>query len=119
MSEKSFARTDSYNKLISLKKKNSYYYQAMLGSILKSTFQALYNKKHVSATLMLVRHKMKGHKASEKRLIRTGTGIKRKQAGRNHGNGGFSPASLHHLDHFVKVTNRGGHLTKLNKIMSK
>ncbi|ODV79442.1 uncharacterized protein CANTADRAFT_51804 [Suhomyces tanzawaensis NRRL Y-17324] len=68
-------------------------------------------------TLIQVRTKMKTHKAADKRFIRTGTGIKRKQAGRNHGNGGFSAPSLSHLDSFVKVGNKGGHFKKLDKFL--
>lgn len=67
--------------------------------------------------LMQCRTKMKTHKSSAKRLIRTGTGIKRKQAGRNHGNGGFSSNSLRHLDSFVPVTTKGDTLKKLDKFM--
>lgn len=58
---------------------------------------------------------MKTHKAAAKRFIKTADGYKRKQAGRNHGNGGFSAPSLRHLDNFVTVLNKGGHLKKLQK----
>lgn len=68
-------------------------------------------------SLIQTRTKMKTHKAAAKRFIKTGTGIKRKQAGRNHGNGGFSSSFLRHLDSFIKVGDRGGHLKKLQKFM--
>lgn len=57
--------------------------------------------------------KMKTHKGAAKRFIITGTGIKRKCASRNHGNGGWSQRSLKNLDGFGKVTAKGGHLAKL------
>lgn len=68
-------------------------------------------------SLLQTRTKMKTHKAAAKRFIRTGTGYKRKQAGRNHGNGGFSSNSISHLDSFVRVDNKGGHLKKLKKFL--
>lgn len=71
----------------------------------------------VQTVLIQTRNKMKTHKAAAKRFIKTGTGIKRKQAGRNHGNGGFSTNTLHHLDGFVKVSDKGQHLKKLSKFM--
>lgn len=67
------------------------------------------------ANVLQMRFKMKSHKAAAKRFIKTGTGFKRKQAGRNHGNGGFSAPSLRHLDSFIPVTDKGGHLKKLKQ----
>lgn len=66
-------------------------------------------------TMLQVRTKMKSHKASMKRFIKTGTGYKRKQAGRNHGNGRFCASSMAHLNHFVTATNKGGQIKKLEK----
>lgn len=68
--------------------------------------------------MMQVRTKMKTHHSAAKRFIKIGNGYKRKQAGRKHGNGGFSSNLLRHLDSFVPVTNKGGHLKKLKKFLS-
>lgn len=59
------------------------------------------------------------HKALAKRFIKRGSGYKRKQSGRNHGNGNFSHNSLRHLDKWVAVTKEGGHLKKLRKFLQK
>lgn len=66
-------------------------------------------------TMIQTRNKMKSHKAASKRFIKTAQGFKRKQAGRNHGNGRFSSHDLQHLDSFVKVGKKGGHLKNLEK----
>lgn len=87
----------------------------MFTSFLQYATRAVAKKPVIS--LIQTRTKMKTHKAAAKRFIKTGTGIKRKQAGRNHGNGGFSSSSLSHLDSFVKVSDKGGHLKKLQKFM--
>ncbi|CAN3360852.1 hypothetical protein DICA3_F07734 [Diutina catenulata] len=87
----------------------------MLGSLFKNTRMML--RSPVSTILMQTRNKMKTHKAAAKRFIKTGTGIKRRSAGRNHGNGGFSSHSLSHLDGFVKINNKGQHLKKIGKFM--
>lgn len=58
---------------------------------------------------------MKTHKAAAKRFVKTGNGFKRKQAGRNHGNGRFSSNTLSHLDSFIPVTDKGGNLKKLKQ----
>lgn len=63
--------------------------------------------------LMQTRNKMKTNKTAAKRFVKIGDGYKRKQAGRNHGNGRFSSNSLRHLDSFTKVDNHGQHLKKL------
>lgn len=68
-----------------------------------------------SVALMQTRTKMKTSKTIAKRFIKNAEGLKRKQAGRNHGNGGFSSRSLAHLDTWVQVTNKGGHLKKLER----
>lgn len=61
---------------------------------------------------------MKTHHSAAKRFIKIGNGYKRKQAGRKHGNGGFSSNLLRHLDNFVPVTSKGGHLKKLKKFLN-
>ncbi|CAN3375486.1 hypothetical protein DIURU_005225 [Diutina rugosa] len=86
----------------------------MLGRLLQT---ARFVQSPVQMMLMQTRTKMKTHKAAAKRFIKTGTGIKRKQAGRNHGNGGFSANTLHHLDGFVKISNRGQHLKKIGRYL--
>ncbi|CAK7897368.1 hypothetical protein CAAN1_04S02828 [[Candida] anglica] len=80
-----------------------------------SFFKVGLAKQPAFTSMMQVRHKMKSHKGSVKRFILTGTGIKRKRASRNHGNGGWGPRSLSALDGFTKVTTKGGHLAKLVK----
>lgn len=90
----------------------------MFGSVFGAAMRTTIVKSPASKALMQVRTKMKSHNAADKRFIKTGTGIKRKQAGRNHGNGRFSASSLSHLDTFVKVGNAGGHLKKLARYMS-
>ncbi|ABN67765.1 predicted protein [Scheffersomyces stipitis CBS 6054] len=87
----------------------------MIGNIFASATRAVFGKQPIMNTLIQTRNKMKTHKAAAKRFIKTGTGIKRKQAGRNHGNGGFSANSLRHLDSFVPVGARGRHLKKLEE----
>lgn len=86
----------------------------MFGSIV-SVFKIGLAKQPVNSALMQVRTKMKSHKGAAKRFIITGTGIKRKCASRNHGNGGWSQNYLASMDGFSKVTNKGGHLAKLQK----
>ncbi|GEQ69374.1 hypothetical protein JCM33374_g3045 [Metschnikowia sp. JCM 33374] len=67
--------------------------------------------------LIQTRTKTKTCKAMAKRFIKTGNGYKRKQAGRNHGNGNFSSHAINHLDSFVAVTNKGQHLRKVKKAL--
>lgn len=86
----------------------------MFGTLIQAARAALVKRPAVNV-LLHTRNKMKSHKAVAKRFIKTGTGIKRKQAGRNHGNGGFSSNSLSHLDPFVKVTAKGNHLKKITR----
>lgn len=88
-------------------------YLKMYGSLFQSATRIIFGKKPAINTLIQTRNKMKTHKAAAKRFIKTGNGFKRKQAGRNHGNGGFSANSIRHLDSFVPVTEKGGHLKKL------
>lgn len=77
----------------------------------------LFGKTPAVNLIMQTRPKTKTCKAMAKRFIKTGSGYKRKQAGRNHGNGNFSAHSINHLDSFVAVTNKGQHLRKLKKAM--
>ncbi|KAK6199578.1 uncharacterized protein RJT21DRAFT_48075 [Scheffersomyces amazonensis] len=70
--------------------------------------------KNPVTVLLQTRFKSKTNHSIAKRFIKTGTGIKRKQAGRNHGNGGFSTRSLQHLDKFVSVTNKDKQLKKVS-----
>lgn len=88
-------------------------YLKMYGSLFQSATRIIFGKKPAINTLIQTRNKMKTHKAAAKRFIKTGNGFKRKQAGRNHGNGGFSANSIRQLDSFVPVTDKGGHLKKL------
>lgn len=88
-------------------------YLKMYGSLFQSATRIIFGKKPTINTLIQTRNKMKTHKAAAKRFIKTGNGFKRKQAGRNHGNGGFSANSIRQLDSFVPVTDKGGHLKKL------
>jgi len=84
----------------------------MFGPFFQTT-RVAFTRSPVANVLIQTRNKMKSHKAAAKRFIKTGTGIKRRQAGRNHGNGGFSSNSLSHMDGFVKVTDKGNHLKKI------
>ncbi|KAK6462821.1 hypothetical protein DFJ63DRAFT_342425 [Scheffersomyces coipomensis] len=80
--------------------------------------RAVFNIKISPVTMLLqTRTKMKTNKSAAKRFIKTGTGIKRKQAGRNHGNGGFSTSSLQSLDSFVSLNNKGKHLKKISEVI--
>lgn len=88
-----------------------------MNSIFQSASKLVFGKRPALNTLIQTRNKMKTHKAAAKRFIKTGTGYKRKQAGRNHGNGGFSSNTLRHLDSFVSVSDKGGHLKKLKKYL--
>lgn len=83
-------------------------------SFFQAVTKAVFGPRPV-ANLIQTRTKMKSRKAAAKRFIQTGDGYKRKQAGRNHGNGGFSSNTLRHLDSFVPVTDKGNHLKKLKK----
>lgn len=89
----------------------------MISALFRTAKLALARKPVFSLNMLQTRTKMKSHKAAAKRFIKTGTGYKRKQAGRNHGNGGFSANSVKHLDTFVSVNNKGGHLKKLTKYL--
>lgn len=91
--------------------------QLDMNSLFQTTSRLVFGRKPILNTLIQTRNKMKTHKAAAKRFIKTGTGYKRKQAGRNHGNGGFSSNSLRHLDSFVSVTDRGSQLKKLKKFL--
>lgn len=86
----------------------------MFGNLIQSA-RAVFTRKPAVNVLIQTRNKMKSHKAVAKRFIKTGTGIKRRQAGRNHGNGGFSASSLCHLDGYQKVTEKGNHLKKITR----
>lgn len=86
----------------------------MLGSLISNTVKVVFQK-NPTALLMQTRTKMKTHKAAAKRFVKTGNGFKRKQAGRNHGNGRFSSNTLSHLDSFIPVTDKGGNLKKLKQ----
>lgn len=88
-----------------------------MNSLFQTASKIIFGQKPVLNTLIQTRTKMKSHKAAAKRFIKTGTGYKRKQAGRNHGNGGFSTNSLRHLDSFVSVNTKGNHLRKLKKYL--
>lgn len=66
-----------------------------------------------------VRTKMKSNKSLSKRFVKVAHGFKRKQMGRNHGNGRFSANSLRHLDSFVPVTSNGRHIKKISKFFMK
>ncbi|CAH2354831.1 hypothetical protein CLIB1423_19S01310 [[Candida] railenensis] len=87
----------------------------MFGSIVSTLKVAFIRQQAMASPMMQVRNKMKSHKGAVKRFIITGTGIKRKSASRNHGNGGWSQRTLGGLDGFSKVTTKGGHLAKLTK----
>lgn len=87
----------------------------MIGSLIGNA--KLIFQKNPTAVLLQTRTKMKTHKAAAKRFIKTGNGYKRKQAGRNHGNGRFSSNNLSHLDSFVPVTAKAGHLKKLKQYL--
>lgn len=89
----------------------------MFGSIFQNAQRAILSKKPILNMMIQTRNKMKTHKAAAKRFIKTADGFKRKQAGRNHGNGGFSSNSIRHLDSFTTVTSKGGHLKKLKKFL--
>lgn len=89
----------------------------MIGSLVSNTTKFLFQRTPPSSILIQTRNKMKTHKAAAKRFIKTGNGYKRKQAGRNHGNGRFSTSTLSHLDSFVAVTDKGGHLKKLKQYL--
>lgn len=56
--------------------------------------------------LVQTRTKMKSHKAAANRFIKRASGLKRKQAGVNHGNGRFSYSALKGLRGFVEVSNK-------------
>lgn len=84
---------------------------------LNAAARLVFTKRPIANMLIQTRLKMKSHKAAAKRFIKTGNGLKRKQAGRNHGNGGFSANSIRQLDSFVPVTNKGNHLKKLQKYL--
>ena len=65
--------------------------------------------------LVQTRTKMKSHKAAANRFIKRASGLKRKQAGVNHGR--FSYSALKGLRGFVDVSNKGGHLKKfINRV---
>lgn len=87
----------------------------MFGSFISSVKVSFIKQQCLASPMMQVRNKMKSHKGAVKRFIITGTGIKRKSASRNHGNGGWSQRMLGGLDGFSKVTSKGGHLAKLTK----
>ncbi|CUM64103.1 uncharacterized protein PRCAT00001694001 [Priceomyces carsonii] len=89
----------------------------MLASFFPNVAKEVLYKRQAVNILIHTRNKMKSHKAAAKRFIKTGDGFKRKQVGRNHGNGGFSFNSLRHLNSFVPVTAKGGHLKKLKKYL--
>ncbi|RLV84570.1 hypothetical protein JA9_000259 [Meyerozyma sp. JA9] len=89
----------------------------MLGNVLEAATRLVFTKRPFANMLIQTRFKMKSHKAAAKRFIKTGHGLKRKQAGRNHGNGGFSANSIRQLDSFVPVTNKGNHLKKLQRYL--
>lgn len=91
--------------------------QLFMNSIFQTASRFVLGQKHVMNNFLQVRTKMKSHHAAAKRFIKTADGFKRKQAGRKHGNGGFTPRSLRHLDLWVPVTNKGGHLKKLEKFI--
>lgn len=74
--------------------------------------------RQLARVLIQTRTKTKTNKSAAKRLIKTADGYVRKQSGRNHGNGNFSASSLKHLNGFVPVTAKGGHLKKMKFILS-
>lgn len=76
-----------------------------------------FTRRPILNSLIQTRNKMKTNKSAAKRLIKTSDGYVRKQAGRNHGNGNFSASSLKHLNGFVPVTEKGGHLKKLKVVL--
>lgn len=88
-----------------------------MNNIFGATGRAIFGQKPALNVLLQTRTKMKTHKAAAKRFIKTGDGYKRKQAGRNHGNGNFSANSISHLDSFVKVTDKGNHLKHLKRYL--
>lgn len=90
----------------------------MYGTFFNQAAKLMAYKRPAINILLQTRNKMKSHRAAAKRFIKTGGhGFKRKQAGRNHGNGNFSSNSLNHLDSFVRVSQKGGHLKKLRKYL--
>lgn len=88
----------------------------MFGSICESTLRVVF-RQPAAQMLMQLRNKSRIHKAAAKRFVKAGEGYKRRQAGRNHGNGGFSASSMSHLNGYVRVDNRGGHVSKLKKML--
>ncbi|KAG7195168.1 uncharacterized protein KQ657_003692 [Scheffersomyces spartinae] len=88
----------------------------MLGNIFESNLRAAFRRPAVQM-LMQLRSKSRIHKAAAKRFVKAGEGFKRRQAGRNHGNGGFSASSMSHLNGYVRVDNKGGHVSKLKKML--
>lgn len=88
-----------------------------MNSLFRVATKAVFGKRLPMHPLLQMRFKMKSHKAAAKRFIKTGSGFKRKQAGRNHGNGNFSANSISHLDSFVPVNNKGKHLKFLKKYL--
>lgn len=89
----------------------------MIGNIFQSASRMIFSKKPALNILLQTRNKMRSHKSSAKRFIRTGTGLKRKQAGRNHGNSKFSANAIRHLDSFIPVSDKAGHKKKLMKFL--
>ncbi|WPK27109.1 hypothetical protein PUMCH_004482 [Australozyma saopauloensis] len=77
----------------------------------------VFGRRPILNTLIQTRNKMKTNKSAAKRLVQISSGYVRKQAGRNHGNGNFSASSLKHLDGWVPVTKKGGHLKKIKTVL--
>ncbi|AOW25795.1 ribosomal protein L35 [Candida albicans L26] len=89
----------------------------MFLNIIQSTSRILMGKPSSVNLLVQTRTKMKSHKAAANRFIKRASGLKRKQAGVNHGNGRFSYSALKGLRGFVEVSNKGGHLKKfINRV---
>ncbi|OBA23578.1 hypothetical protein METBIDRAFT_36097 [Metschnikowia bicuspidata var. bicuspidata NRRL YB-4993] len=88
-----------------------------MNQFLSTANKVIFGQRPAVSLLIQTRNKTKTCKAMAKRFIKTGSGYKRKQAGRNHGNGNFSAHSIRHLDSYVAVTNKGLHLKKLKKAM--
>ncbi|KAM9940031.1 hypothetical protein OXX80_000483 [Metschnikowia pulcherrima] len=88
-----------------------------MNGIFGTTAKIMFGQKSAVSQLIQTRMKTKTCKAMAKRFIKTGNGFKRKQAGRNHGNGNFSSHAINHLDSYVPVTNKGLHLRKIKKAL--
>ncbi|RLV90772.1 hypothetical protein JA1_004332 [Spathaspora sp. JA1] len=75
----------------------------MFMNYIQSASRSIFGNKPIINTLLQTRTKMKSHKGIRARFIKTASGLKRKKAGRNHGNGRFANSELKPLNGYFEV----------------